>query len=1075
MKRIPLLLLAVALGLFALEPPSTAYLRLPPMPQAPVVDGKSGLEEWVMSSPSFGSYSQETGMLSRRDVHHNIGYNADYLFISQKSELPPEPMVLSKDDRIIVAFGKDSMMQIVFETDGSCQVDGVISRATQSKGVLDFEAAIPWSAFGLKGIDDGTEYRLQITREFQNLHELVTWSWGDAGTFVPQAGIPVVGFKTFGNRWKGAGYEIQWSAANPGVDAPKVKVSALMVSIEPPSHLNTELAPEAGKEITTTLRAILTPLDRTITSTITDLKDGKLLYRRDFTWHYNAGVAFVDPDPPYVLDIGVYPTKRIAKARVTCVSQEKLDALQQISFKIVGEDGTVYTQQSATNFQSRWELPELPLGKYDILAEMQNKDGETLLLKRDFTIQKFPWQGLNIGLKRTVLPPYIPLTYANETISGLQTAYHLGNALWDSIQAKGGELLSAPVQMTIDGTVARPEGAPVVLETAEDRVVLESVLVSDKGVRVRLHQEYDFDGFCKITMVIEPTAKPVKLSDVRIDIPLKSEDVKYVCALGNGMRKNIHKTLATEDGVVWGSRDESEKQYRHGGFRPYIWLGETYRGMAFICETPLNWERSENTSAQEIIRKGETTTLRLNLANKPFELNAPREIIFALQATPTRPQDPAWRKQCGTMHNAQNPKQAICLEYNIANYIRFMCARVDDGVAQVPNDDWSFVDYMAAENWETEEEVREFSQKYLEKNGITDENFSIWKTGTPEVGDDLVTRMYQGCRFWKNTHINLAYMNPKASCPSWPEWSMYIDEWYMGAWRPAKNYRDEYAGLPGESYIDFLLWNTLRLIDKGWKGLYLDNLYDTFCEDPELTPYDTQAVPIWHFFKIRELIRRVSVTSLEHGLMLNGRPILMIHLTDCNVVPWLSLASHGLDWEMNFGDKPFPQRFSDAFIQTDTLGTQTGVTPFVIVNSSGANGTAATQSALALTFAYGLLAQTDAGITRNAHFFKQRDTVWDFGYGDPTTEVYPCWMKGNPVKELTQGVRCCFIKRADNQAMLLVGNLTDQDATGEFILPEDYTVVNAETDQEIPLGENRRLAIPVKAYTPAILYLKPLK
>ncbi len=1080
MKSLPVLLWLLAFGLLtlsvpAVESPAETYLRLPPMQSAPVIDGKSEADEWRMGSPSFGSYSRQTGMLSRRDVHHCIGYDDTCLFLSQRSELPPAPMSLSAGDRIVVSFGEDGLTPVVFQRDGSCDVAGVVSRATQHDGTLDFEAAIPWRAFGIPSLEEGREYRLQVARIFQNLSEEVTWSWGEAGRFVPQRGIPAVGFKTFGNRWKAAGYDIQWSAFNPGEGPAPVKLSALMVSIEPPSHLDTLLSPEPGQEVEGTLRAILTPLDRTIRSSITDARDGSLLYRRDFSWHAGTGVAYVDPDPPYVLDIGIYPTKRVAKARITCVNRDKLMALQDISFRIEGEDGTVYCRLPAENFQARWPLPELPLGTYDLVAELRNAQGKTTILKRDFTIREFPWQGTNIGLKPTVLPPYVPLTYSQETVTGLQTAYRLGAALWESIQVPGGELLARPVQLTFDGVPATPATPPALREAREDKITLESTLEAPRGVRARLLQEYDFDGFCKVTLTLEPTEGPVPLSSVRLDIPLKSEDVQYVCALGNGMRKNIHRPLDGKEGLLWESLEESEKQYRHHGFRPYIWLGETYRGMAFVCETPLHWQRAEKSSAQEILREGDTTILRLNLANTPFQLEAPKTIVFALQATPTRPQDPLWRKQYGTMYNGQNPRQALCLEYNIANVLRFMCARVDDGVAQVPNDDWSFVDYMAAATWETEGEVREFAQGYLRRNGLTEENFSAWEKGAPEKGNDLVTRMFQGCRFWKNTQINLAYMNPKASCPSWPEWGMYVDEWFMGAWRPAKSYRDQYSGLPGETYIDFLLWNSLRLIEKGWKGLYLDNLYDSLCEDPELSPYGTEGMPIWHFFKIRELVRRTAVTAYEHGLMLNGRPLLMIHLTDCNVVPWLSLASHGLDWEMNFGDKPYPQRFSDAYIQTDTLGTQTGVTPFVLVNAAGANGVAATKSALALTFAYGLLAQTDCGITRTPYFFQLRDAVWEFGYGEPTTEVFPCWRKDNPVKECTPGVRACFLRRADRQAMLLVGNLTDADTTAEFLLPQEYTVIDGETRQEHPLLEGRRLLLPVKAYSPAILYLKPTK
>ncbi|MGN0867866.1 MAG: hypothetical protein ACI4SG_09375 [Oligosphaeraceae bacterium] len=459
MKPLPCLLwflfALVAPVLSALEAVPETYLRLPPMPRPPVIDGRSDPQEWAMASPTFGAYSRQTGMLSRREVSHFIGYDSAYLFIAQRSELPPPPMTLSPRDAIVVSFGQETMTSLIFPWNNLDSVDGVVVQSTQHHGVWDFEAAIPWRAFGLEGVQEGREYRLQIVRRFQNLPEEATWSWGEAGIFVPRSGVPVAGFKTFGNRWKTAGYDIQWSVANPG-DAPaEADLSALMVSIEPPSHLDTRLSPAPGQEVTGTLRAILTPLDRTIHSTITDAADGQLLYRRNFSWHAGDGVAYVDPDPPYVLDMGLYPTKGVVKARITCSSQEKLKALRDVSFQITGENGTLHSQEHARNFQARWALPPLPPGKYTLTATLKDARGDLPVLAREFAIQDFPWQGRNIGVDRLVLPPYVPLTYDNRTVTGLQTAYRLGASLWDSIQVPGGELLARPVQLTLDGKPAR--------------------------------------------------------------------------------------------------------------------------------------------------------------------------------------------------------------------------------------------------------------------------------------------------------------------------------------------------------------------------------------------------------------------------------------------------------------------------------------------------------------------------------------------------------------------------------------------------------------------------------------------
>ena len=1056
----------------------SAYLRLPPMPQAPEIDGRIWSAEWRMASPSFGSCSQETGLMSVRDVHHHIGYDDQYLYIAQQSALPPGPMLLSSTGTIFVAFGEgDTMQRIDFDTTGACAVDGVVSRAVPQREYLEFEAAIPWQAFGIAELQYGKEYKLQVGRDFQNLGEHVVWSPDGPGTFVPQKNLPVAGLKTFGKRWKGYGYEIQWSVANPGVDDSRVTLEALMVATDVPRNVNTTLEPAPDQEVTAVLRAILQPMERRLEAEMTCVQDGKPLYRRTFSWEQGKGRAFEDPDPPFVLDFAFYPTYGFIKAKVSCSKAEKFAQATQVNFKIVDESGEVHSLQKCAKrndaLQDRWELQELPEGRYDLVAEVMDAKGAVIQeARRDFAVQKFPWQGLGLGAKRVVLPPYVPLKYSDREVQALQTGFHLGGGLWDAIYAQGENLLTAPVALRLGGQQATMVGEPELLEQADDHITLESHLSCGK-INVLIRQEYDFDGFCKVTMTIEPTDGPVKLTSAQLDIPLKAECLKYVCAMGNGMRKNIHRELAQEDGVIWASMEDCQTHPYHHGFRPYIWFGEIYKGLAFVCESPANWERVPETSAQELIRKGDTAVFRLNLANQPFTLDAPREYVLAFQPTPTRPQDTEWRNQYGSMYNARNPKQTVNFMTGLNNYARFLCMRVDDGICQVPNDDWSFIEYLTKNQWETEAEVRQFAQEYLAKNHLTEENFSIWNRGETEPGDDLLTRMWQGCRFWRNTQINLVYMNPRACCPSWPERDMFVDEWFGGEWRPSKNYRDEYSCHADANYCDFLLWNSLRMMKWGFWGLYLDNLYDSCWIDYALNPYGEDTGAYWPFFKIRELIRRAATVSYEEGFMLNGRPMLMIHETDCNVVPWLSLASHALDWEMNFGDRPFPERFSNAYLVTNTLGTQTGATPMVLMNSSGSNGKAATESLMALCYPYGLLSQHDSGLSRTERYFTLRDKVFEFGYGNPDTEVFPCWDDANPVRQLTEKVRCTFVRRSDGEALLLVGNLGAEDAEGQFVLPGKFTATDAETGETLPVDDGNRLAVPVKGYTAALIHLKP--
>ncbi|MBR6373690.1 MAG: hypothetical protein IKS20_10960 [Victivallales bacterium] len=175
-------------------------------------------------------------------------------------------------------------------------------------------------------------------------------------------------------------------------------------------------------------------------------------------------------------------------------------------------------------------------------------------------------------------------------------------------------------------------------------------------------------------------------------------------------------------------------------------------------------------------------------------------------------------------------------------------------------------------------------------------------------------------------------------------------------------------------------------------------------------------------------------------------------MTDCNVVPWLSFAGIALDWEMHYGDTPYPERFSDAYILTHSLGTQTGCIPWVLVNSTGANGAKATDTLLSLTFGYGLLCQTDAGLTQTAEWKKIQNFVRNFGYGLDDTLVWPGWDEGNPVKLSPGNVRCTTVKRKDGRVLLLLGNQGDEEKVS-ISLPKTAKASDALSGEALAIGD----------------------
>jgi hypothetical protein len=118
--------------------------------------------------------------------------------------------------------------------------------------------------------------------------------------------------------------------------------------------------------------------------------------------------------------------------------------------------------------------------------------------------------------------------------------------------------------------------------------------------------------------------------------------------IGDGLRHNYAGATPTGQGVVWdGSKVRRSGPWRNN-FVPYVWLGAAERGLAFFAENDKGWvteKGKSHTPTHELIREGDRLTLRVCLINAPVTLAQPRELTFGLQASPTKPMPPDWRRK----------------------------------------------------------------------------------------------------------------------------------------------------------------------------------------------------------------------------------------------------------------------------------------------------------------------------------------------------------------------------------------------------------------------------------------------
>ncbi len=1055
---------------------SKTLLRLPPIEKAPVADGRISENEYLGGTMQFGGVIRGGKMLGVREVFFYFAYDDKNLYFAQRSEMPPLPIKLGNDcDASIVLLPPGAKKEYVF----SVRKDGAVS--TQSGSWWVTEMVIPLEKVGVKAIEYGKPWRIQMIRQWQNVRQTTQFSSEEYAEFIPEKNIPAVSFTGFGPRYKGNGYNITWQMyADRDSEA---DVNSSISSIENPRVLNARVRVPAGKPVTAEQREILPGLTiRTLDFTVSNPADGKVYLRRTFDWNSYVGDSWVDPDPPLAVQVAAYPTAKKVKTRFFCDKKEKLAPLKEVEFLIRDEKGKVYSAvrpelRKSGDYYKVWDMPALPEGKYHVVARGVKPDGETVEVDDYFTIRKFAWQNQNIGRERIIIPPYRPLTVKGDEVHALLTGYKVGDLLWDAVYAQGENLLAAPVTLSVNGQKITAE-KPVVIEKSDDRVVLETAGFLGT-LKIRCLMEYDYDGMCKTTLLFDP-GKNFEFREMHIDIPLKEKYAKLFHSLGSGMRQNAFGFLPESEGRVFDSR--KIMSHHRPGFLPYVWFGDIYKGICWFAEDSYQWEVNHDIPSQEIIRGGQAATLRLNIIGKAVQRRAPFSIVMGFQPTPVRPRPEGYRKFYGTTwgpwvgrdfsktRNTGSWYPDRCEPVAMACSGRSIGMRADDGPSTPPGGDWSLIDYLIRSEWKDKAVFDAFVAAYLKKHGLDDGNFSIWSKTVP--GDEVMVRLWQGAGYLRYAKHNGRYFNSRELCPSWPERDMYVAEWYLGEFPPPRSFYDEYSCNPSPEYADFMLYQCRENVRRGFGGIYYDNLFDVAMRDPvrgARESEDGKVIPYFPIFTMRDFLKRTAVMLTQEKKFLLGRPALYVHMTNVNMVPWNSWAAVTLDWEMNYGNRLYHERFPEAYCLAITTGTQTGSIPAILIQASGGDIRPALRSLLAYTFAFDLFFQLEAGVKPRPDFYvNAHNLIRNFGYGDDSgTTVYPGYDPENPVKCDAGHVRVTTLKRKDGKYLLLVGNLGET-ARVNFTLPGKFSMKNAET------GAPEAMPVPVAKYGYALLELTPV-
>lgn len=709
-----------------------------------------------------------------------------------------------------------------------------------------------------------------------------------------------------------------------------------------------------------------------------------------------------------------------------------------------------------------------------------------------FERKELPWEHNTLGITDKVYPPFEPIKVEGNDVRLCCGRTYRMNAfgLFDNVITENREITSGPITVKLE-TASGPKEFKLSEGkfTSVKENAVEFVGVADSGVvTVRTKSTVEFDGCAKIEMDIIPGATSEEIQKMWIDIPLKDSEVPlfHYCQ-NNGLRWNyagktprggkIEWESAAEwkdrrppvwwvtpgsegknDGIIWNSTNQRNVLlWNETPFVPYIWLGGAERGLAWFADNDKGWIPNTGQPGQFIVRDGDKVVMRYYIINKPVTLKEQHHLVFGLQASPTKPMMPDFRRV----------DRFALWGYMTPPFGRFCCSKF-------PIDhDFSLLD-KAIENGNKTRAGEKVSVQFA-----YDKVEELKAKGWPEsmTADNWV-------RFWiTNSWNNIAVKGPYNSIYYEEHWTEpgqsdvddFGNEWgarrYLGYWPIREKNRVVYdspaaadSGLTGrfltgtytQSMVDFSVYYGNELMKRGI-GLYFDNTYPHMSSNPSISDAymaDNGKIQYANFFwNQREYYKRIWNIMCAYNEQHPDAPVYFSHhMSNTMILPWNTWTTKNLDNENAFTDVARhirPAVFPYDWLLTESVGRQVGTPGRTHWNISGYDGTKRRE--------WGMRTVHDLGPWGEFTFDKP---FMDFGYGKEDVEVINYWTENPKVNVSNEEVKWILLSRRENPTTCLVLQSYEFDPASTKVKVNGVGAwMNAETGKMIPMNADGAISV----------------
>lgn len=346
------------------------------------------------------------------------------------------------------------------------------------------------------------------------------------------------------------------------------------------------------------------------------------------------------PRPPLDLQVHAFIHQQYVDVEAT-IDPQKLSATDaQLVVSVRSADGNARQWTPAIDRKTRRaiqriEARDLPSGKltFDATVAAASTRQKLTAAKTVENPLKPTWLGTTEGITTAVPAPWTPLVVEADRVRAWGRTYRFASSpLPTEVITRDAAVLAGPVELVaqVGGKPIRFTGSPVVYpQQGGNQVTLEGQ--GNLGpLRVLATTRIEYDGMIRTDLALDAAPTAVAIESLALEIPLKPEHATYLYHFPGRWGSVANSGFLPKDG------------WKHA-FKPFVWLGDEDRGLAWFCESDQNWLLTNPQEALTITREAARTVLRCRLIDHPVSLTRPLMYTFGLQATPVKkPEKTVW-------------------------------------------------------------------------------------------------------------------------------------------------------------------------------------------------------------------------------------------------------------------------------------------------------------------------------------------------------------------------------------------------------------------------------------------------